>query len=351
MPLPNLSAPIAFLPGLLMEGVVRVRNSLYDHGVLPVRSLPRPVISVGNLTVGGTGKTPAVIYIARLLRAAGLNPVLLSRGYGRRSAGSTLLVGPGNEGPCDPATLGDEPALVRRHVPGIWLALDPDRFRAASAALARGAGDVFLMDDGFQHRALHRALDVVMVDCTRPFATDHTIPRGTLREPRSSLRRADIVLLNGGSPEIADRLETEIRRLAPRAGLFRISQRIETVVEWERWRTLSAEHPDEPRFRQVFLVAAIGNPSRFVRDVEESGRVVRGTRFFRDHASPDAETWENCARHALRSGADSILTTEKDAVKLTRAPSMPLGVCIQSTAVQPAAEFEAWIIRAAGVSR
>src|SRR5262249_53976455 len=159
----------------------RARNELYAGGWLRERRLPRPVISVGNLTLGGTGKTPLAIYLAELLRKLDAAPALLSRGYGRRSRDRIQVFGPGDEVSNLVWRAGDEPALVRRRVPAVWLGISKDRRAAGERVLEKKPDVVFILDDGFQHRKLHRDLDIVVVDRAQPLTTNRVFPRGTLR--------------------------------------------------------------------------------------------------------------------------------------------------------------------------
>ena len=339
---PRWMAPLLFVPGMLWEATLHARNHFYGSGLLPVRTLPRPVISIGNMTLGGTGKTPLVIHVARLLEQIAATPVLLSRGYGRRSRRCCVVVppemavgSPGNE-------LGDEPALVRRSVPGMWLGIAANRFEAGVQVAARLPDAVFILDDGFQHRKLRRNLDLLVVDATQPLETNHIFPRGSLREPIQGLRRCHAVIINGVNSEVTP-LEKVIERIHPTARVFHCQQRIESMVPYPEW--LAARPPSSQGYVRVFLVAAIGNPLRFRRDVADVGLDIRGTRFFRDHFTPSPDEWRTCWDRARASGAQCLLTTEKDAVKIFRDPGVPLLVATQSTRISERDAFQELIRR------
>ena len=341
---PRWMAPFLFIPGIMWEATLRARNRLFESGTLTARTLPRPVISIGNLTLGGSGKTPLAIYVARLLTQMAATPVLLSRGYGRRSdqrcdivPPEMLIALPGHE-------LGDEPALVRRGVPGVWLGIAANRFEAGVEIAAKVPDAVFILDDGFQHRKLRRDLDLLVVDSTQPLETNRVFPRGSLREPIAELRRCHAVIINGTNGK-AGSLEEIIERIHPLARVFRCQQRIETIVAYPEWLGARPDSGFDPA--PVFLVAAIGNPLRFRRDVTALGIEVRGSRFYRDHFTPRPDDWRDCWGEARSSRAQWLLTTEKDAVKIRMDPGVPLMVAVQSTRMSESDAFHEMIRRAA----
>jgi len=352
MELARLPASVTLIPSLFVEAAVAVRNLLYDRGLINAAWLPAPVISVGNLTVGGTGKTPLVIHIAGILSAAGRVPALLSRGYGRRSSSGPVVIPPEQQAPDSALTLGDEPSLVRRRVPGIWLGIDGVRLRAGNSVLRREPGAVFVLDDGFQHRSLRRTLDIVVVDRSQPLTGNHLIPRGTLRERPAALRRAHAIVLSGRPYGItAHGVERDVRTLASDIPMFQLRTSVPAIVPFPRWAEGATGAGDSVRPARAFLAAAIGNPARFRADIVGLGITVTGERFFRDHASPGKQGWAECGRQAERFGADWVLTTEKDAIKIAEPPPFPLAVCVQSARVDDAAAFAGLILEAAGRER
>ena len=174
---------------------VWVRNTLYARGVFKARVLPCTVISVGNIVVGGTGKTPAVIAIAKQLQKAGVRVAILLRGYKRRSREQVTIVSDGEKLCCSPVESGDEAHMIARHLSGIPVIVGRQRYLAGKVALKRFNVEVLLLDDGFQHRQLARNVEILTVNATQPYGTGRLLPIGTLREPRTSLQRADIILL------------------------------------------------------------------------------------------------------------------------------------------------------------
>jgi len=327
------------LPALLYEGLVRIRNRLYDLNILPGCRLPGPVISVGNLTTGGSGKTPLVLHLCSALKRMGATTAVLTRGYGRPGPIEPVLAEPGRMIDNPAIRMGDEPALLHRHFPDLWIGVDAARSRMAQKILERCVRPVFVLDDGFQHRAIKRDLDMVILDSTQDFNSNHLLPWGSLREPLTSLKRAGSVVLNIPQPIGRDRLRPLVERLAPQAQIFTCTQKIARFAALPDWLQMTGSG-DNPIPVSAFLFAAIGNPGRFRSDAEACGIVVRGTWFGRDHSAPSPGLLKKIVREARRQGAEVLLITEKDAVKLPCVPDFPVLVAIQETRVEPEGEFD-----------
>ena len=268
--------------------VTDLRRLAYRCGIRPVTTLSVPVVVVGNLTVGGTGKTPMVIWLARALLERGYRVGIVSRGYRGRSGDWPQAV----DGTSDPGVVGDEPVLLARAT-GCPVSVGPDRVAAARALLALEQVDVLLADDGLQHYALGRVMEVVVVDGERGFGNGFCLPAGPLRERKDRLRRVGAVVVNGGNWSAGD--------------VFRASTRPRDVYQLAGSARRSLA---DFRGAQVHAVAAIGNPSRFFRMLEEAGLRVLA------HPMPDHAVLnvESISFH------DSlpVLVTEKDAVKCQR---------------------------------
>lgn len=275
----GLLLPLAWLFCLL----VALRRLLYRLGVLPSHRLPVPVIVVGNISVGGTGKTPLVIALVELLRAQGWRPGVISRGYGGQAASWPQRVTADSE----PRLIGDEPLLIARrtHAP---LAVGPDRIASAQRLLAEEAIDILISDDGLQHYRLQRDVEVAVVDATRGTGNGLCLPAGPLREPRSRLRSVDLVVSNGeGGGAVTMVLEAGTPRAVADAGRERPLQSF--------------------RGAKVHAVAGIGNPPRFFAMLEQAGLTIT------PHPFPDHHAYQP---GDLAFGDDApILMTEKDAVK------------------------------------
>jgi tetraacyldisaccharide 4'-kinase len=284
-----------------MFGVaVALRRAAYDVGVAPSERVDVPVVSVGNLSTGGTGKTPFCAFLVRELELRGLRPGICSRGY--RSE-------PGRE-------LNDEGRLLARLCPGVLQIQDKDRARGARELVAKGAGSIVL-DDGFQHRRLQRDLDFVLVDATRPWglppaqAGDPSVcallPRGLLREPPRSLARADAIVITRATTRPLAELTARIQELAPGRPILCTDHRPARLRD-ER----GAERPiADLAGRTVDLVSAIGNPEAFEASVTAAGAKIRAHRVFEDHHGYAAEDVAG-----LGEDGTWLVTTAKDAVKL-----------------------------------
>jgi len=290
----------------LYRVVSRVRAAGYRHGLLAAERLPVPVVSVGNLTFGGTGKTPTVAALARDLVRRGRRPAVLTRGYGRRSEDPLLLVGPEPRAGVEDA--GDEPLELAGLLPGVPIVVDADRVRGGLRA--RGAGaNVVILDDGFQHLRLRRNLDVVLVDVGDPWGGGWR-----LREPLSALRRASAVLVTRlpiRFPEAAlDPIRRRIGRIAPGVPVFGATVR-PTALRTPEGR----EDPGALRGARVLAFAGIGRPRAFEETLEGLGAEVVARRWFRDHHRYTRLELEAILAEADRLGAVPV-TTGKDAVKL-----------------------------------
>ena len=294
---------------------MRVRALLYRRGVISRRRLRNPVISVGNLTVGGTGKTPFVAYLAGVLKKAGYEPVILSRGYRGKAEHSTLVVSDGRNILCDPASSGDEPFLLAGQLPGVRVAVGKNRHR--SGTLVEEAADgrvIHILDDGFQHQRLKRNLDILLVDATDPFGGGQLLPAGRLREPLAAMGRADLVVITRSHllGEVDD-LEAVIRRhnkLTPISYFYHDAVGVFDLKSRAQFRTRDFVG------RRVIALAAIGNPGLFVRDLEHYQMDVRHQLLFPDHHPYSQSDLDQALESLDEHGAGVLMTTEKDAVRL-----------------------------------
>lgn len=278
-PLARLLLPFAWLYG----GVVHARRALYRRGWLRARHPGVPVIVVGNVTVGGTGKTPVVAWLAARLHSRGLAPGIVSRGYGRRGHGQPLRV----TAETTAEEAGDEPLLLAQCA-GVPVAVCADRYAAARALVADGVR-VIIADDGLQHYALARDLEIVVVDGERRFGNERLLPAGPLREPVERIAEAGLVLVNGGTP-------------LPGACGFRLQARVAVRLADEAERALEAFAGS-----RVWMVAGIGNPGRFRAELQRHGIEVDEVPVG-DHGRADLAALS-------KSAARPILMTGKDAVK------------------------------------
>jgi tetraacyldisaccharide 4'-kinase len=308
--------------GALYSTFMRIRNSCFDAGILKSHRLPIPTISVGNLTVGGTGKTPIVTKIAEILLESGEKPCILTRGYGRKDISKRVIVSDGESVLVDASEAGDEPFEVATRLKGKALVIaDRDRLSAGLWAAENLGATVAILDDGFQHRWVQRDLDIVCVDATDPFGNGLTLPFGKLREPLDSIKRADLVMIT--RYDLAD--DSENKKTNDRLDIFSegverlsCSNQTEEILGLEAFfnETSSAQSVDEHKNKKGFLFCAIGNPKSFLRQMKNDGFSIGGTRFLRDHSHYNQKEINSIEDDALEAGASYLLTTPKDAVKL-----------------------------------
>lgn len=302
------------------------------------RKLDRPVISVGNLRVGGSGKTPIVEHLARVLADAGYTPAILSRGYGRRSTSSSpTIVSDGRQILATVDTSGDEPFMLARALlnKGVRVVVGADRYASGRLAETRLGATVHILDDGFQHFGLVRDVDLVVTG--EHDLSDEPLPYGRLREPLASAASADALLVDAGYQDAAERIGRALRaRNAYHITRSLLPPRIvatgDTVVV--------------PNDSKVFAFAGIARPERFFGDLTSAGWNVVGTKSFNDHHRFTAGDVRRIADAAKKAGAAIVLTTEKDAVRLpsTAAMTMRLAAVPLVSTVEPADEFRPWLL-------
>jgi tetraacyldisaccharide 4'-kinase len=306
--------PLGGLYGVAM----RARRALYRAGRLPVHELGVPVISVGNLTTGGTGKTPLVEWIANELAQTGRRVCILTRGYGRRSSSTRVIVSDGNEILSDANRAGDEPLLLAERLKGLAAVIcDADRVSAAHWAVENFKSDVFILDDGFQHLRVARNLNILAIDATNPWGNGKLLPAGILREPRSELTRAEcIVITRADDPTSTEALQHEIAAQSSGCPVFcsRMSLSGLRPIQGDLDRSLITAQ--EIKAAPVAAFCGIGNPESFFSLLRRGGYQLRHTQTFRDHYSYAQSDIDRVVRESAAHGAQILLTTAKDEVKL-----------------------------------
>jgi len=308
-------AAVSSLYGRILEA----RSRRYAIGRARSYRLPAPVVSVGNITMGGTGKTPFVEFLARRLRFEGHRPAILSRGYGRR--GSEVVVVSDGSGPLvSPDVGGDEPVELARRLPGVVIVVAPRRVVAAKAASGLGA-DLFLLDDGYQHLEVRRDLDLLLLEARDPFGRGDFPPFGRLREPLSALARADAVVFTRVAPGLPTReAVAEVSRRNPSAPIF--TARIRPQGLWdEAGSALGASALADRRF---VAVCGVANPESFTAALADLDLAAEETIVFGDHHRYRPRDLARIYSAAETTGSAWLLTTEKDAVKLRGRIPLPL---------------------------
>ncbi len=305
---------------------VAARLSAYRHGLLPVRRAARPVLSVGNVAAGGTGKTPFVRWLAGELVARGRRPSILTRGYGRRSR-RTVVASDGAGALASVHDAGDEPALLARALPTVPIVAEAGS-RAASARKAeeiQPAIALHIIDDGFSHVALARDLDVVLLDATAPDAGGALLPAGRLREPLASLARADLIVVTKTEQADASRALDIAARYAPGVPVYLAATRVLGIRDGAGLAVAPADLPGAT----CVAVAGVARPEAFLATLAGLKIAPAATLTFRDHAAYGPAALGRIERAAEESGATAVVTTEKDAVKL----EARLGLAVYSVAI------------------
>ncbi|GAB6187063.1 tetraacyldisaccharide 4'-kinase [Thermopirellula anaerolimosa] len=320
----GIRAVLAVAEPLVIAGTLW-RNRRYDCGRAAIHDVGVPVISVGNLTLGGTGKTPMTAWLCRWFRRHGVRAVVVSRGYGAEAG-----------------AVNDEAAVLELQLPDVPHLQNPDRVAAALTAVEELASQLIVLDDGFQHRRLARSLDIVMLDALEPFGLNHVFPRGMLREPLSSLARADIVVLSRAdriSAEEIERIRHRTRQYAPES-LWAESRHVPVaVLQLGRDPT----SPNELQGKRAVAFCGIGNPTAFRKTLSNLQLEIVAFRAYPDHYRYRREDIADLSDWATANGADLALCTEKDWVKIRSSqlgavPLAALRIELEFTAGQESVE-------------
>lgn len=285
---------------------IAVRNRKFSRDTSAVTRVDVPVVSIGNLTTGGTGKSPMVIWVSQRLREFGLRVAIISRGYGgQRDASGTRP--------------NDEALEMQQRLPDVPQLQDPDRIKSANIAIEELESQCLVMDDGFQHRRLHRDLDVVLVDATNPFGYGYLLPRGLLREPIGSLARADVVVITRCQQVNQPSIDAILKVIAQATAGDRLPPVIcQTQTVAKQWLQFDGQSMEVSDFGTVPVVAccAIGNPDSFIKTAMQFGANVVGQKFFPDHHAFTRGDIESVVQLAREKGAHKIICTHKDLVKI-----------------------------------
>ena len=331
-----LGRPLSPVYSAIMKG----RAHLYEKGVLKGGKIAAPVISVGNISLGGTGKTPHVMEIARFLRKSGYTPAIISRGYGGRAGKGPLVVTDGKRIFADVSTCGDEPYMMAMELKGIPIVVGSNRCASASYAIKHLKADSIILDDGFQHLALRRDIDIVLLPSRAPFGNQRVFPGGDLREPISGLKRANCLILTKCNEITEAELQIKRRRiqeLFPAIPVFESRYLVESIELPFKGTTLPLNEIKE----KIFIFCGIANPFSFIEIFKKAGIETAGYRFFKDHFQYDSQGLKKLFEEAKKSGCSLALTTAKDFAKITLgdwehfAQGLELGVVHLLTDIQP----------------
>ncbi|MBL7106160.1 MAG: tetraacyldisaccharide 4'-kinase [Phycisphaerae bacterium] len=292
-----------FLPAVLYSAVIRLRNVLYNKNLLKSFKAAAPVISIGNITAGGTGKTPLVIWLCNYLCRKDYKCAILTRGYKSKKN-----------------KYSDEPAALAKNCPSAKVIINPDRCEGAQQAINQYHSQLLVMDDGFQHRRLKRDLDIITVDSTNPFGYGKILPAGLLREPLSALKRANAAILTR-CDQVSDsqlhEIEQKLRKHNPDLKIARTIHKPTRVVAFEK----GCIQLDQIRNKKIFAFCGIGNPDSFFNTIKTLGCTLTGKRIYNDHHNYTKQDLTDIYEEAIYLQADMILTTHKDWTKITLLPS------------------------------
>ena len=298
----------------LYSPLVRLRGLAYSLGWMPQRRLPVPVISVGNISLGGTGKTPLVERIARAVSEEKKRVAILIRGYRGSSEAETVVVSDGTRLLSRPAEAGDEAYLLAKRLPSVAVVAGKDRYRAGSLAITDLGAQSLVLDDGFQHRSLKRDLDIVSIDASEPFGYGHLFPRGLLREPLESLSRADVlVIIRAKADQDLEEIRGRLRRYNPQAALFVGERR---PLSFMKMPEESQHRLEEIRGWKCVAFSGIANPPSFLALLSSLGAEVMRSFSFPDHHPYRLEELGEIVGWAKEAGVQALLTTEKDSIRL-----------------------------------
>ena len=319
--------------------VQKLRGTCYRHKILPSLKLPCKVISIGNITVGGTGKTPMTIQVAGTLKQSGHKVAIVSRGYkggaerrgGIVSDGKTLLM--------DPDTSGDESYMIACRLKDVPVIVGKNRFAAGMLAVNKFQSDIIVLDDAFQHLKLKRDIDLLLLDCVHPFGNSHLLPRGVLREPISSATRSSACVLTrcrGGADEAQTLLMSSVKTLLPKRPIFTSTQFPYCYIVEKGQKTpfssisdfLSPHEVAGIKKEKIFGFSGIARNDDFQNTVREIGFNPAGFHEFADHYDYTIDDLDKVLIAAQASGARRLITTEKDHVRIAHKKSFPMELVV-----------------------
>lgn len=344
-----VASPATFLWGAskLYGGVMRLRRRLYEHKLLPSYKLSCPVVSVGNLALGGTGKTPMVIHLARMIRKLGLRVAILSRGYKGRAQKKGAVVTDGRFIRCGVDHSGDEPYLMASLLENVPVVVGKDRCAIGRNAIERFNPDILLLDDAFQHLRIRRDLDLLLLDARRPYGNTHLFPRGRLREPVTALSNADAVVMTRSSKDEGPSNVEHVQNHRQRGQLFR-SRHVGVIRgKAPADRLLPPLEELGPlgsglKNLRMFAFSGLANNPSFFNTVTEFGADLRGALPFDDHHNFGDATIKAITNAAVRGGAECLITTDKDYMRLIGKTRFPLELVVMGVEIDFMEDVSRW---------
>ncbi len=339
---PDTPIVTAGLSGLSLgyRAALRIRDAAYRLRVLRTGRLACPVISIGNITLGGSGKTPVAELAAMTLVELGSRPAVVSRGYGRDTRG-VHVVSDRDAIRLAARDAGDEPRLLAERLPGVPVVVGENRLAAGRVALERCGATALVLDDGFQHRTVAKDLEVLVVNGRAPWGNRFLFPRGMLREPLAALGRADMVVVTNpaGSADV-DAVTGEVRRHNQRAPVLTAAYEVIEAYDLDSGRRFSAEALSG---RRLLAFAGLGTPRGFADTLAGAGVRTPGLIEFPDHHWYAPDDVQSLARQAVAVGADGLITTEKDAMRLRGLPAPDVPLWVLAVRLRLTAGADPWL--------
>jgi len=338
----------------LYETIIGARNSLYEKGVFKTHSLGAKTVSIGNVTVGGTGKTPLVALVAEILAENGEKVCILTRGYGRENSRQQVLVSNGEKITAEVREAGDEPFELAGKLLGKAIVVaNANRVAAGNWARDKFGITAFVLDDAFQHLRVARDLDVVCIDATNPFGNGKILPAGVLREPLENLKRADaIVITRANLIEDVSDLKSQISKYNSTCPIFVSENKISRLVDLNDFaakslNSLSVADIEQLKANKYLAFCALGNPNNFFEQLRAENFNVTATQTFPDHHFYTPKDIEKLLTKANQTKAKMLLTTAKDAVKLKDLKiDLPCFVAESEMIFDGQSDFRQWLLRA-----
>jgi tetraacyldisaccharide 4'-kinase len=311
---------LLWLPAKLYEIAVRLRVAAYETHYRKPKRLDATVIGIGNITLGGTGKTPMVAYIARYIKSEEHSVAILTRGYGRKSSGMLKLNTPREFSTNDQpdksySEFGDEPLMLARALPDIPIVINKDRFDGGRWAIDTLGAEALVLDDAYQHLALARDLNILLIDATDPFGGFEMVPFGRLREPLYGIKRADLVIITRADKPF-DQAQTNAIIKHFCGNKVPVMYAYSSITSLRHIETSENYETDQFTGWNAALLCGIGNPHAFADDILQLGINIVSENFFPDHHAFTQQDLDRVTQAAQEAGADLIVTTEKDAVRL-----------------------------------
>lgn len=319
---PHLIMGILYIFSLIYGLLVNIKLAGYKYGIFQKQKLDCFVISLGNVTVGGTGKTPTAQRLARDIRDMGYRVVILNRGYRAKWHGEVGIVSDGKRLHMDAAEAGDEAYMLAKHLPEVPVLIGAERAKTGRYAMEHFGAEVAILDDGYQHWQLERDLDILLVDAVNVFGNGYILPRGTLREPISHISRADICLMTKVDQAAAgscDYIRETVHRYNPEARIVESIHQPRCFIPLTEWYVnIASQGIDiaQMRGKRIMAVSAIGNPASFEQTLSDLGAVIIESLRYPDHHDYAMSEMTDIFQQAENAGAEAIVITEKDAVKI-----------------------------------